>query len=100
MYLLAGIEKGHRRGVDGPDFEMAYCCLEGAAAANFAGGIDEPTCNHQANPETGLCEAVGQVRQDFSDRDCGELVAAAINKAAHTGHRFANQAASWFPQGV
>lgn len=54
MYLLAGIEKGHRRGVDGPDVEVIYRRLEGAAAADFAGGIDEPSCNHQANPETGL----------------------------------------------
>jgi hypothetical protein len=74
MYLLAGIEKGHRRGVDGPDVEMAYCCLEGAAAANFAGGIDEPTCNHQANPEAGLRKALGKVPQDFSDKQVREVV--------------------------
>ena len=56
----AGAEKkGHRRVVDGPGFGVIYSRLEGPAAADFAGGIDETSGNHQANPEVWQGQGTG-----------------------------------------
>lgn len=54
LRLVVGIKKGPPTVVDGPFGEMVCRDLEGPAAADLAGGIDETTRYRQANPEARL----------------------------------------------